>query len=658
MLPSGTSAAERRREELEKKRQKLSQLREAREQRRPALLDLKRSESPNNLVGNTRREIDDLVASLVGERRAPIETSSVSSRSSTPVSIAPSTTPQPDAPQQQVSQQQPAAEVPERVQPNLVSAEFIIFDVAPKEKQLYNKEAQTVETWTQPEDHGFGDDEVDDDEYGAPAPEKVAQSTGTDAATDQLQPTISNEVEHIRDLTEEERRAIISSEQFMEFFDQSSKVIERALNEKYDYLIDYSITNEGEVHDDANKNVKQYCQFFDEKWSKNRWVTDLDWCPKYPELVLGSYGKNPNAINDPDGLVMIWNLHLRERPEYIFHAQSDVMTARFSEFHPNYVIGGTYSGQILLWDMRAKSQPVLKSPLSSTGHTHPVYSMAMVGTQNAHNLISASTDGIVCSWLLDMLAQPQEVLDLVLTGSKTEEVAVTTFGFPANETTTFWVGTEEGAVYQANRFDRAGSKAGISPLDSYRGHSGMITGLHFHPLFGASDFSDLFLTSSVDWTVKLWKVNKSTTKSATAPQTVAPLYSFNEADDYVYDVKWSPVHPALFAAVDGSGRISFYNLNQETEIPTTVVQATGNAGAAGSTAAAGAASAAQSTSTGVKALNKIAWDKEGKKTAVASSDGHIYIHDVGEMAIPHAEEWAVFERTLTELEANSASNPF
>lgn len=33
--------------------------------------------------------------------------------------------------------------------------------------------------------------------------------------------------------------------------------------------------------------------------------------------------------------------------------------------------------------------------------------MQIVGTQNAHNLITSSTDGLVCSWLVDMLAQPQ-----------------------------------------------------------------------------------------------------------------------------------------------------------------------------------------------------------------------------------------------------------
>lgn len=90
-----------------------------------------------------------------------------------------------------------------------------------------------------------------------------------------------------------------------------------------------------------------------------------------------------------------------------YHFKSDVLSVTFSPFHSNLVFGGTYSGQILLWDTRSKHLPVLKTPLSAAGHTHPVYAMQMVGTQNAHNLITSSTDGTVCSWVVDMLAQPQ-----------------------------------------------------------------------------------------------------------------------------------------------------------------------------------------------------------------------------------------------------------
>ena len=41
----------------------------------------------------------------------------------------------------------------------------------------------------------------------------------------------------------------------------------------------------------------------------------------------------------------------------------------------------------------------------------------VVGTQNAHNLISVSTDGRLCSWSLDMLSAPQETLELQVKNS-------------------------------------------------------------------------------------------------------------------------------------------------------------------------------------------------------------------------------------------------
>lgn len=45
-----------------------------------------------------------------------------------------------------------------------------------------------------------------------------------------------------------------------------------------------------------------------------------------------------------------------------------------------------------------------------------------------------------------------------------------------------------------------------------------------------------------------------------------PLYSFEDNADYVYDATWSPVHPALFACVDGMGRLDLWNLNNDTEV--------------------------------------------------------------------------------------------
>lgn len=140
------------------------------------------------------------------------------------------------------------------------------------------------------------------------------------------------------------------------------------------------------------------------------------------------------------------------------------MSVAFSKFHPSYIIGGTYSGQLVLWDLRSgKRTPVQRSPLTSSSHTHPVYCLDVVGTENAHNLISASTDGRLCSWNLDNLSQPQvlvscrhvlysihitlqESLELASRGAK--QVAVTSLSFPTNDVNKFLVGSEECLAYQ------------------------------------------------------------------------------------------------------------------------------------------------------------------------------------------------------------------
>lgn len=51
------------------------------------------------------------------------------------------------------------------------------------------------------------------------------------------------------------------------------------------------------------------------------------------------------------------------------------------------------------------------------------------------------------------------------------------------------------------------SKAGVT--NSLDGHNGPVTGIDTHCVQGAVDFSHLYLTSSFDWTVKLWSTRVS-----------------------------------------------------------------------------------------------------------------------------------------------------
>lgn len=44
------------------------------------------------------------------------------------------------------------------------------------------------------------------------------------------------------------------------------------------------------------------------------------------------------------------------------------------------------------------------------------------------------------------------------------------------------------------------------------------------------------------------------------------MWSFEDFSEYVYDVRWSPIHPALFATVDVAGRLKLWNLNADQEV--------------------------------------------------------------------------------------------
>uniref|UniRef100_A0AAV2JQ93 Uncharacterized protein n=2 Tax=Knipowitschia caucasica TaxID=637954 RepID=A0AAV2JQ93_KNICA len=477
-------------------------------------------------------------------------------------------------------------------------------DFAPKELVSYSKETQTpTEAHT---DQKAEDDE--EEEITAPPP-------GEDALEEKGDQGDLQDEDTPKELTEEEKLQVLHSEEFVSFFERGSRIIERALAEQ-DVCFDYSGRDlddkEGELQAGAKLVVTR--EFADERWTKNRVVTCLDWSPQYPELLVASYNNNEDAPHEPDGVALVWNMKYKKgTPEYIFHCQSEVMSAGFAKFHPNLVVGGTYSGQIVLWDNRSnKRTPVQRTPLSAAAHTHPVYCVNVVGTQNANNLISISTDGKMCSWSLDMLSQPQDSLELVFKQSKA--VAVTSMAFPLGDVNNFVVGSEDGSVYTACRH---GSKAGITEV--FEGHHGPVTGLSCHSAAGPVDFSHLFISSSFDWTVKLWS-----TKST------RPLYSFEDSCDYVYDAMWSPTHPALFACVDLSGRLDLWNLNNDTEVPTASVSVEG-----------------------APALNRVRWAHTGKEIATGDSDGKVQVYDVGEqICVPKADEWTRFVRTLAEINEN------
>lgn len=82
------------------------------------------------------------------------------------------------------------------------------------------------------------------------------------------------------------------------------------------------------------------------------------------------------------------------------------------------------------------------------------------------------------------------------------------------------------------------------------------------------------------------------------------------------DVAWSPVHPAVFAAVDIQGKLDVWDLNTDTEIPIVSAQIEGNV-----------------------AINRVSWTPSGTHITVGDEAGKIWLYDVGEVifTIPYVD---------------------
>ncbi len=485
--------------------------------------------------------------------------------------------------------------------------------------------------------------------------------------------------------------AVVKSDEFATFVATVLPAVERALrlNQRFDFMADFAGKLGGGASDRGGGSaLRARAPFFDERWCRKRAVMALDWSRAQPALLAAAMTApevvSSGGILDADGVVCVWSAgNLLERPEFVFTCSSQVTAVAFANFQPTLLVGGTYSGQIVLWDSRAGSAPVQRALVSATGHTHPVYSVSLVGTAAAHNLVTVSTDGRMCVWTLENLTEPIETLELISPASSATApstpmpagiastlhgtpgtpgtpgasstaaaldtpttprdssaggvpatpraatalvgsgislpVGATVLRFQYGETNAFLCGAESGDVWRGFRH---GAHSGLH--ERFSGHSAPITGLDWHPKIatagggGGSSSMPLFLTSSADWTVRLWHA-KHTGAGA--------LRVFETSRDFVCDVQWSPAHPALFATVDGSGELAVWNINRSLEEPV-----------------------AHFTVDAQHALHKVAWHADGRIVAAGDAVGRLHLFDVADdIAVPASDEFERLERTIKSL---------
>mmetsp|Transcript_13315 Transcript_13315/g.21810 ORF Transcript_13315/g.21810 Transcript_13315/m.21810 type:complete len:730 (+) Transcript_13315:72-2261(+) len=543
------------------------------------------------------------------------------------------------------------------------------FTVLPVVPEVYEKGIQTeASTEDQSEDSDAdGKTSVQEAHAYHRSPQRPRQRSRGDSTVEEdtpVKPTTATPPPAAASLTTEDISTIVGSSSFHSFLTGSAHIVERALGiansiDLLRDLTDQTTTDASSSTGGGSSDVLHRARVYDSLSIVSRPVMDLQVSPHHTELFASSHGSVPSATPDSStsgGAVCLWSILLPTTPEFIFSAASPVLMVRFHPENVHLLIGACYSGQIVLWDTRLNTsrRPTQRSGSSGKCHKHPVYSMCLARRGNNSGpsttssrgndwvLITASTDGLLCHWDLDNLAEP--LSSTIISSS----VIVPSIGglssggadkltLPSSQSSEDLTSKGSGGSDSSFSLDRPISVSGMvlgpeederkliigsecgalfcftlpfkpnTPYSKTGAHFGMITSLSVNPST-LSSCKHLLLTASVDWTIKLWHL-QSLSAAATSSATVQPLLTFfTSSFQYVTSVQWSPVHPGVFAATASGGTLMLWNMCQSVVEPVGQTQLQGQ-------------TPTTRSDSGGNALNKAVWLEDGRKVLVGDSSG-------------------------------------
>ena len=272
-----------------------------------------------------RKELDNLIDSLVGDKSKDTSTgsSTPAGRKSRPSSAFGTANVGAESYDDKSSQQRPstpyvsAATQTQSTAPVEATHEQPSGPTATSASEVltYSKGVQTSYPWSPQRQRrllgGFSDSEGDEPPSAPRSPTKRRsrrQREREEELRQNIRLEIEEEMKNVKDLsldvptptgpskfparglTDEEVNAVTASEDFLEFVERSSKVIEKALDEDYDLLADYALdgaeleSDEDEGYGSSRgkkgRRVRQVAQFYDERWCRKRMISDLHFSPK------------------------------------------------------------------------------------------------------------------------------------------------------------------------------------------------------------------------------------------------------------------------------------------------------------------------------------------------------------------------------------------
>jgi WD40 repeat protein len=190
-------------------------------------------------------------------------------------------------------------------------------------------------------------------------------------------------------------------------------------------------------------------------------VTSVAW-NSTGALLACSYGQDTTGWCEVTAPVCVWNLFrpqmVQSKPDTTISIQGFVMSLAFHPTKPSLLAGGTYNGELMIWDTASDDlDPLLaSSSIDDYFHREAIQTVEWIqadlsGKHDAYLLATVSGDGKVLIWDAreNDLSYPSR--GFMLLGSKRKVLGGTCLSFSPLDPWLFVIGCETGTIMRAFR---------------------------------------------------------------------------------------------------------------------------------------------------------------------------------------------------------------
>ncbi|KAK4705886.1 hypothetical protein P7C70_g322, partial [Phenoliferia sp. Uapishka_3] len=198
----------------------------------------------------------------------------------------------------------------------LTSTSVQVYELPPRPKVVYDKSIQTSDELYLPSTSSIPSTSFSTSPSSSSDPNTTAGGVGRETAEEmrsrivleleeerrKLDLEIEEEKKKAEEELEEERKkgldesalsSVLASPPFLDFLNSSSKIVQRALSDSYDYLRDYTVSSVEDGKGEDGARVRLLGSWYEERWGRGRSVTGVEWSPKAVPIPVKSSSGTP-----------------------------------------------------------------------------------------------------------------------------------------------------------------------------------------------------------------------------------------------------------------------------------------------------------------------------------------------------------------------------